>query len=59
MEQRHRIESSEMNLHLYGQVICDKGGKNVEEKNTASLENDVNSGLLMQKSQAGLLYHTM
>ena len=37
---QNRIESSEINLHLHGQSIYDKGAKNIMEEKTASLIND-------------------
>lgn len=50
-----------MNLHTYGQLIYDKGGKNVQWKKTVSAINGA-LGVLdsyLQKHQTGLLFHTM
>ena len=41
IDQCSRIESSEMNLQLYGQLIFNKAGKNIQWKKTISLTNDV------------------
>lgn len=50
-----------MNLHTYGQLIYDKGGKNVQWKKTVSAINGA-LGVLdryLQKHQTGLLFHSM
>ena len=50
-----------MKLHLHGQLIYDKGGKNVQWKKTVSAINGA-LGVLdsyLQKHQTGLLFHTM
>ena len=38
-DQRNRVESPETNTGSYSQLICDKGGKNIQWRKTVSFLN--------------------
>ena len=51
MDQRNRVESPEIKLHTYSQLIFNKGGKNIQWSKTVFSESGVGKAGLLHVNQ--------